>query len=553
MKNAKRISALLFAAMMAASLASCGSSSTGSTESTASTGTNTAASDNSGDSSAADSTAATDEVTLPLCEEKTTLTFFQTTDQNAAIMQTDYNDLQFYQELEERTNVHIEWWQNSSADFQTNFNLMIASNNLPDIIFGADYYSDGLDAACDDGYFLDLTDLIPQYAPHYDAVRNSSDLYRVSTMTDSGRVIAMYQLQQSLQGPWDGVEIRKDWLDDLGLDTPVTYDDWTTVLTAFKDEKGAYAPLYICGNGVLDLSSAFMSGFDVTYTWQLTEDGTVGYGPYQEGWKEYIQQMHDWYAAGLIDPDFMATNQYFGDMTMIITGKTGAWTSMYTMMSLYENSTEDENMDVVAISAPRKTADQQLHLRLADQYYSGNPTAISANCSNPELALKWFDYLFTDEGALLANYGVENDTFTYASDGSIQWTDKVLNNAEYSFAQAQVCYCAPPSAMPYYYDWTRELPGVSEEDANALNVWSEGNDADWVMPKSLTLTADESIERAALMADIDTYWKEQTTQMITGTVDIESNWDTYISTIQGMGIDRATEITQAAYDRYLNR
>jgi hypothetical protein len=41
--------------------------------------------------------------------------------------------------------------------------------------------------------------------------------------------------------------------------------------------------------------------------------------------------------------------------------------------------------------------------------------------------------------------------------------------------------------------------------------------------------------------------------MITGTIDIESNWDTYISTIQGMGIDRATEITQAAYDRYLNR
>ena len=37
--------------------------------------------------------------------------------------------------------------------------------------------------------------------------------------------------------------IRKDWLDDLGLEVPETIDEWYTALKAFKEEKGATAPL----------------------------------------------------------------------------------------------------------------------------------------------------------------------------------------------------------------------------------------------------------------------------------------------------------------------
>ena len=44
-----------------------------------------------------------------------------------------------------------------------------------------------------------------------------------------------------------------------------------------------------------------------------------------------------------------------------------------------------------------------------------------------------------------------------------------------------------------------------------------------------------------------------TAQFISGAMDIDSNWDNYISTLQSMGIDRCIEITQAAYERYLAR
>lgn len=551
MKKARKLTALLCVAMLASSLAACNGNGT-TTTSTPSDGSTTTESTEGGEESVVTDPNELPDVTLPLTEEPVTITYFQTTDGNASQVKNDYNDLDVYQELEARTGVHIEWQMSSGADTQTNFNLMISSNQLADVMYGAGYYSDGIQAGIDDGYFLDLTDLVPEYAPHYNAVRNSNDRYRKASMTDSGRIGALYQFQKSIQPPWDGLQVRKDWLDELGLDLPVTYDDWHEALTGFK-EMGVYAPLSLMGNGAYDLASAFMSGFGVTGGWQLTEDGTAAYGPYLDGWKDYITLMNQWYEEGLIDPDFMTANYYFGDTTMIVTGKTGAWTSMYTMGSLYEQTTEDTDMVIAACTAPRVNEDDVIHLRLADQYYSGQPHAISANTEHAELILRWFDYLFTEEGSMLCNYGVEGDTYTLDNEGNPVWTDKVMNSPDgYSFAQAQCNYAMPPSSQPYWYDWTRELQGLDEEDVGMLDIWGS-DDQDWVMPNDLSLTADEAVERSSIMTDIDTFYREQTAQMITGVLDVETNWDSYKSTMESMGIERATEITQAAYDRYVQR
>ena len=123
--------------MMAASFTSCGgnSGSTGSTGGDASS----AAASSEGSSEGGSEAVEAEELTLPLSEDTVTLTYFINTDGNASIVKTDYNDNEFFQELEKRTNVHIDWQMNSPADFQTNFNLMIASIQMTDIIYGAQY------------------------------------------------------------------------------------------------------------------------------------------------------------------------------------------------------------------------------------------------------------------------------------------------------------------------------------------------------------------------------------------------------------------------------
>lgn len=555
MKNAKKLVALLLSLALVLSLGACGGnggSSTSSEASPSSTTEESGAAAESGDESQAE-TAETGEFQLPIVDEPTTLSYFVADDSNAAIMTTDWNDNEFYQEMERRTGVHLEFEMVSSADYQTNFNLMIASGNLADMIYvGASYYAEGVDAAIDDGYFLDLTDLVDEYMPNYEKVRTSDVQYELLSTTDSGRLGAVYELRQSKQGPWLGLWIRQDWLDDLNLDTPVTFDDYHEVLTAFKNEKGATAPLILNFSGSDGEFGTMSGGLNVLNSWQLDETGKVNFGPYMDAWKEYVTIMHQWYTEGLIDPDFMATDERTADMAKVVTGASGLFAALYTMPSVYEAASEDPNMNLAPVNPPVMNEGDEGHIRLRDSYTSGN-TAISADSENWEVALRWLDYLYTDEGALLANYGVEGDTFEFDENGKPVFTDKILNNENgWTMTQTVASYLCPSAGIANWSDWTRELAGVPEKDQACYDVWSEFSD-DWRLPSSVTLTQDESTERAALYADISTIVKEQTAQFISGALDIEENWDAYISALEASGMERAIEITQAAYDRYLAR
>lgn len=551
MKNAKKLVAMLLVLAMVLSLGACGNNASNGSSASSQTSTTS----DSGDSSTAEegNTAEPGEFKLPIVDEPVTLTYFNADDTNAAIITNDWNDNEFYQEMERRTGVHLEFETVSSADYQTNFNLMIASGKLADLIYvGASYYAEGVDAAIDDGYFLDLTDKVEEYMPNYNAIRTSDIQYELLSTTDSGRLGAVYELRQSKQGPWLGLWIRQDWLDDLGLDTPVTFDDYHEVLTAFKEEKGATAPLILNFSGSDGEFGTMSGGLNVLNSWQLDETGKVNFGPYMDAWKEYVTIMHQWFEEGLIDPDFMATDERTADMAKVVTGASGLFAALYTMPSVYEASSDDPDMNLVPVNPPVKNEGDEIHIRLRDSYTSGN-TAISADCENWEVALRWLDYLYTEEGALLANYGVEGDTFEFDENGDPVFTDKILNNENgWTMTQTVASYLCPSAAIANWSDWTRELAGVPEKDQACYDVWAEADDT-WRLPSSVSLTQEESTERAALYADISTIVKEQTAQFISGALDIESNWDAYIASLESSGIERAIEITQAAYDRYLGR
>lgn len=326
-RQAIRMGALLQSVVLLAGCGANGSTSSGSSTS-ASSNTSSAASSVSSDTSAADT-----EVSLPLVDEKTTLTLWTPMDANAASIVDSLGDTEFFQKLEEKTNVHIEFQHPAIGDEASAYNLMIAGGELPDMIknSGPSYvYPDGLDAAVDDGYYMDLTDLIQKYAPHYMAALEKAgeedENLKRSAYTNDGRMVGIYQIMSEQQGPYAGMYVRKDWLDDLGMDTPVTYDDWETMLTAFKDQEGATAPLTLSYTGYDGFANALNAGYGVSNTF-YQENGVVKYGPIESGWKDYVEMMHRWYSEGLIDPDFMSTNAVLPDNAMVTTGKTGAFCS----------------------------------------------------------------------------------------------------------------------------------------------------------------------------------------------------------------------------------
>lgn len=441
-------------------------------------------------------------------------------DVNFGTVANDYNEGAFFKEMEKRTGVHLEFETPASGEESTAFNLMIASGELPDIICAADLYPEGLDAAADDGYYLDLTPYVDTYMPNYSRARVKDELTERSTITDSGRIIGIWSVYTEPQPPWIGLQVQ-----------------------------GAYAPLALnsIGNTFFGELSA---GFGATHDF-MNVDGTVVYGPITDGWRQYLSKMADWYKKGLINPDYMTAGSFIVDTELVTSGQTGAWYSMYTMPSLYEQSSEDPNMHIIGVKPPVVKEGDEINIRKSTAYRGSRCTAISADSQYKELAMQWLDYLFSEEGSLLANYGIENDTFVYNEEGKPVFTEKISNNPDgLSVSQAMCYYTLVPDNLSCAYDWTRELSIVPQKDQEMMNIWGSVGESH-VMPVALSHTGEEAKELAAIYTDIQTYVNECTNKFITGVLDVNgADWDNYKATVEGMNIARCIEIKQAALDRY---
>lgn len=85
-----------------------------------------------------------------------------------------------------------------------------------------------------------------------------------------------------------------------------------------------------------------------------------------------------------------------------------------------------------------------------------------------------------------------------------------------------------------------------------MKLYVEGDYLVELFP-TLSYTTEEKEEFNKIMTAINTHVEESCQKWIFGTEEIESTFDTYVSQLNGMGLPRAIEIQQAAYDRYLKQ
>lgn len=562
MKKTKLLALLLAALMIVSVFTACGGTESSSSQQESSSAVDSSSEENPGGEDSSEAGTQAGEVALPIVDEKIEITWFAGMDSNLTTLVENMSETPFFQQLEERTNIHINFEHPAAGNEVTAYNLLFASGELPDMISHQNPgYPGGLDACIDDGYILDLTDLVPQYCPNYmKALNDFSDTYdenvRRSAYTGSGRIGAVGQLMQRPQGPWAGLYVRGDWLEDCGLDTPETFEDWEEMLTAFKDKCGATAPLLLHKTGYDSVFNCLVMGFGVTTSW-YQEDGKVKFGPAEEGWREYVTTMHDWYEKGLIDPDFMASTapaSFLPDTAMVTTGKTGAFEGIYTNVAMWEAAIEGDKDNFVPVYTPMKNAGES-HSFQALNFAGASATqglSISAGSEHAVECLKLFDYWFSEEGAEFCNYGIEGDTFERDGDGC-HFTDKIKANSEgLSFAQAMAYYTFPP-ARPVYQAWDRELDAVPEKDIVSFDVWGKGDNAmSMPAPSALSMAPELYSEYSTIMADIQTVVDEKTPQFISGVISLDE-YDAYLETINSMNMDRATEIIQEAYDSFMAR
>lgn len=183
---------------------------------------------------------------LPLSDGSTTFDVWMAAPGTVSQVEDLANSNETYAELQARTGVGIHFQMANFFTQMDQFNLMAASGDFPGIMNGAaTLYNAGPGAALDEEIFVNLLDY-EDLMPHYAAIINSSPSIFNEVSTPEGNLVAFYSLYDYTKygGRGDkGYFIRQDWLDDLGLDMPKTYDQLHDVLTAFKTEKGAIPPL----------------------------------------------------------------------------------------------------------------------------------------------------------------------------------------------------------------------------------------------------------------------------------------------------------------------
>ena len=488
------------------------------------------------------------KITFPL-DEQVELSFWFSPESDGYEVMKDFHDNYALQTNEELTNVYLNLTEVSMAASEEQFNLLIASNDLPDIIqmFGS-YYTKGIDNAMDEDLILDLTDMLADYAPNYNYLRENNAELKKSSTEDSGRVGSFYFLIGDADlGPRNGMWIRQDWLEEQGLEVPTTYDEMYEVLKAFQSAYNTPMTLYMTEYGYFD-SQTLVGGYDVGIGF-YNEDGTVKYGPIEDGFYDYLVMMNQWYADGLISSDFttITSMNIMFDPTDIVTSKCGVWNANYRGDDSWKNNATDESFTPLAIADMTKTGTEQIHVGGKGSNVDRYGCVVSAECEQADVAVAWIDWWYSEEGTMLSSYGVEGETFNYNEDGQPIYTDLILNNEQGSARAMRNIYTGMSFAFRVY----RVVTSGYDNGYDKLDrgTWDTNRDNAWDISNFIAMTSDEGDEYSTIMSDIETYVEENVPKFIIGARDL-SEWDTYVQDIIDMGIEDAIAIKTAAVERY---
>jgi putative aldouronate transport system substrate-binding protein len=491
-----------------------------------------------------------------------TLSYWVPLNVNISPNYPNLGDTPFAKGLQERTGVKVTYLHpptGANAD-REQLNLMIADGtNLPDLLEynWLNTYPGGPEKAIADGVIIRLNEIIDQYCPNLKAYLKANPDYDRMVKTDNGTYYA-FPFIRGAEKLWysQGLAIRKDWLDELGLQPPTTIDEWHTVLTAFKTRKNAPAPFTLVYSG--QNQRFFVESFGILRNFYIdARDNKVHYGTIDPKFREYLATMAQWYKEGLIDPDFaaMQTAQVQQKVTSGASGATvanvgsgiGTWT-----LSVRQTNPKYEWLP---LPPPERVKGEKVLYTNPNMPYGGNAQiAISGSCKNVEIAARYLDWGYGEAGHLYNNFGIEGVSYTMVN-GKPTYTDLVMKNPQgWSVGQAMGAYQRAVYSGPFvqnegYIEQYYSLP----EQRLALTAFAVPGAVSRAMPP-LTPTPEESREIATIMNEINTYTDEMVVRFILGTETLnDASWNNFVSTIRRLGIDQAVAVYNIALDRYKAR
>ena len=412
----KQIIALVSATALAATaLAGCGKTSEENTQTTSEENTQTTA------VGEAEGTAKED---LPFSKYAETVTVHLggSMNPNAKILDgMSYEDNAYTRFLKDDLNIEVVYdWIASSSDYDEKMNLCIGSGTIPEMMnVNATQYRALLK--------YDMIQPLDQYFEDYASdklkgfVESGGEELKKCITNDKGEMMAI-PAPSMMVGEMNEMWIRQDWLDNLGLEVPRTWDEMAAVAEAFvtqdpdgngeDDTIGILGPgnsnhINDIGDNQFGLDPLFCSFQSYPQYWLQDEDGTVKYGSIQPETRVALEKIQKLYTDKLIDPEMLVRNNC---QEAVLSGKVGIffgpWWSGYTV----GEATLAGEADWRAYFTPL-SEDGKYYTHMPDP--TSKYVVVSKSCKNPEAAFKIISYLVANEQ---------------------QWTDDGITSSEMSCA-----------------------------------------------------------------------------------------------------------------------
>lgn len=469
---------------------------------------------------------------------------------------SETTDLTVLGELEARTGLSFDITAGNYIDGSSEVNLLIASGNYPDIINHADLYTNGIEAAVEEEIIIDLSDYIKNDIPNLLASLKSYDTDALKQMTTASGYIGYFpQIHMKEYVDNFAIGVNQDVMEQLGLETPSTFDEFHDVLAAVYGatglqyglaSSGADASL-MCG---LDLPAFGATGGGIEGLRVI--DGEVEMGAQTEEMREYCEMMAQWFKEGLIFTDFLSYEDY--QQTNMVAAGTLFGNGNVNAQTIGEAANAGVNVEAI----PFLTRDGgEIHLKGSGEIVRSAAWSVStaADSDTIDLICQLVNYIFSDEGTLLFNYGVEDEGFVYDENGDPQWSDLVMNyDGGYTTAAVLYATATPSEYICGIYDDSKFDFSYTESQIACQEIIDNSSTGAYDFPigGDNVMTTEEKTEAARLSSDLSTYVSETALSWICGQSELnDESWNAYLANCEAMNAGRLVEIYQDVYDRFM--
>lgn len=471
------------------------------------------------------------------------------------------DDAVVLQEIFERTNVQLKITVVPQSDYATKLNVLLSTNQMPDIVKTVVGGYSNIKTYASSGIFLNLSDYMEEYAPNYSAFYAADSNISMYNFEGSTYGFALLNDASNVaQGA--SLVLRYDLLEKNGLDMPETTEELLTTMAKLKEIYPESEPWTCRGDtaGLINRSAFILgAGHGMYFEPEL---GAWTFGQVTENYKVVLDYLRRAYELGVLDIDYATMNNQLWQEKMN-TGKSFMYFENPGFSAGMTANLQVTDPDALLTLAPvpansvTNTARAYLYNAPEDAFY-----LLSADIENPEIAVALLDWCYSDEGAVVCNYGKEGVTFEYDADGKPQllpeFVQQYANEAAPSYSVQSALGSGQLGFAPRYINTEFDLSlnaalGIEQDEVAAAYYELFRTDPAYI-PGVINPPLSESENETVtdIISRVNTYLASEYDKFIMGERPIDE-WDAVVAELEAMDIQKVIDIYNEAYNRALGK